>query len=247
MQSVVRTSVAVMALGVAASVLPRIAPAQGPGSGSMMMPPPSIVTSAVGEAKLTPDRASIYVGVQSRASTAAAAARENAQRQRAIIDAIVALGVSREQISTENYTVAPETRYDQSTQKSTVTGYVVSNVVRVELQRIDQVASVIDAALGKGANQINSLDFFSSNSDSARHQALAAATATARSDAESMARAAGGTLGPLLELSTAESGPRPVFRSMVDVAGSVQKTPIEPGQQTMRVSVTGRWQFISAK
>jgi len=220
------------------------APAQVTGTG--VTSPPAIVTSASGEAKLTPDRASIYIGVQTRAASASAAARENAQRQRAVIDAIVALGISREQISTENYSVAPEMRFDQNTQKSTVTGYVVSNVVRVELQRVEQVAPVLDAALAKGANQINSLDFFASNSDAARRQALAAAISTARSDAEAMARAAGGTLGPLLELGTADTGPRPVFKAMAGGAMASQ-TPIEPGEQTLRVSVTGRWQFIPAR
>ena len=216
--------------------------AQAPAAASV----PAIVTSATGEAKLTPDRATIYVGVQSRAATAAAAARDNAQRQRAVIDAIVALGISRQQISTENYSVSPETRFDPSTQKSSVRGYLVSNVVRVELQRVDQVAPVIDASLAKGANQINSLDFFASNSDSARRQALAEAIGTARADAEAMARAAGGTLGPLLDLSSTDNGPRPVFRAMAN-ANMSSPTPIEPGEQTIRVSVMGRWQFLAQK
>ena len=111
-----------------------------------------IVTAATGEAQFVPDRAAVYVGVETRAATAAAAARDNAQRQRAIIDAVVAAGVTRDQISTENYTVAPNTRYDQATQRSTVVGYIVSNVGRVEVRRIDQVASILDAALAKGAN-----------------------------------------------------------------------------------------------
>src|SRR5262249_54226008 len=134
------------------------------------------------------------------------------QRQRSVIDTIVALGVPRDQISTQGYSVYPETRFDRDTQKPTVTGYVVSNVVRVELKRTDQVGSVIDASLAKGANQINSLEFFSSNADGARREALADAIAKARGDAEAMARSAGGTLGSLLELNSAEAGPRPVYR-----------------------------------
>lgn len=206
---------------------------------------PVIAVSATGQAKLTPDRATIYVGVQSRAASAAAAARDNAQRQNAVIGAVVALGISRQQISTENYSVNPETRFDQGTQKSVVTGYVVSNVVRIEIERLDQVAPVIDAALAKGANQINSLDFFASNSDDARHRALADAVGSARGDAEAMARAAGGSIGALLELSTTESGPRPVFRSVASasIAGPTP-TPIEPGQETVQVIITARWQFV---
>ncbi|MFL5614285.1 MAG: SIMPL domain-containing protein [Gemmatimonadaceae bacterium] len=207
----------------------------------------AIVTSAVGEAHVIPDRAAVYVGVQTRSTTAAVAARDNAQRQRAVIDAIIAAGVPREQITTENYSVSPDTRFDQSTQKTTVVGYVVSNVVRAEVRKIDQVATVLDAALAKGANQINSLDFFSSNSDSSRHEALVHAITRARADAEVMARAAGGSLGPLLELSTSAGEPRPVYRMALSVNAEARPTPIEPGQQLVSVSVSARWRFVAVR
>ena len=207
--------------------------------------PPQIVTSASGEARLTPDRASILIGVQTRAPTAAAAARENNARQQAIIAAITATGIPKEQISTENYNVYPETRSDRPGQNPTVIGYVVSNVVRVEVHRTDQVGPVIDAALAKGANQINSLEFFSSNTDAGRRQALSDAIGKARGDAEAMARAAGGGLGQLLELSTAEVGPpRPLYRAVAMMDKSAAPTPIEPGELTLHVAVTARWQFV---
>lgn len=239
-----KSSVIVGVLALGLSPVSRSATAQSPGG--FPAPVPAIVTSATGEAKLAPDRATIYVGVQSRGATAAAAARDNSQRQRAVIDAIVALGIARPQISTENYNVNPETRFDQTTQKTSITGYVVSNVVRVELQRVDQVAPVIDAALAKGANQINSLDFYSSNSDVGRRQALAEAISAARGDADAMARAAGGSLGTLLELSTGDAGPRPVFR-VAAAQGMANSTPVEPGEQTIRVVVTARWRFVPAQ
>ena len=216
-------------------------PAVPPGTTAL----PQIATSASGEARLTPDRANILIGVQTRAATAAAAARENNARQQAIIAAITAAGIPKEQISTENYNVYAETRSDRAGQNPVVIGYVVSNVVRVEVRRTDQVGPVIDAALAKGANQINSLEFFSSNTDAGRRQALSEAIGKARGDAEAMARAAGGGLGQLLELSTAEVGPpRPLYRAAAMMDKSAAPTPIEPGELTLRVAVTGRWQFV---
>jgi uncharacterized protein YggE len=206
---------------------------------------PQIITTATGEAELTPDRATVYIGVETRATTASLAARENAQRQSAVIDGIVGAGVPRSQIATENYSVAPNVRFDPATQKSTVDGYVVTNTVRVELQRIDQVSAVLDAALAKGANQINSLDFYASNADSARRVALSRAVIRARADAEAVARAAGGSIGALLELSTIDAGPRPVFRTMN--AAQAAPTPIEPGQQRVQASITTRWEYISPR
>src|SRR5512140_2305627 len=60
----------------------------------MMSSPPVIATTAVGEARVTPDRATIFVGVQSRAQTAAAAGADNARRHRAILDTLRTLGIS---------------------------------------------------------------------------------------------------------------------------------------------------------
>jgi Uncharacterized conserved protein len=207
--------------------------------------PAQIVTTGTGEARITPDRATIFVGVQSRGPTAAAASADNARRQRAIIDTLRSLGLASDQLSTMNYNVAPEIQYSQNNQPPKVTGYSVTNTVRADVRRIEDVARMIDASLAKGANEISGLQFFSSRSDSVRRSALSVAVANARADAEALARAAGGTLGPLLELSTAPSI-RPI-QDMVGVATMAARvpTPIEPGQQSVSVSVTTRWLFVA--
>ncbi|HJQ19775.1 MAG TPA: SIMPL domain-containing protein [Gemmatimonadaceae bacterium] len=208
--------------------------------------PPQIVTSGQGEVRLAPDKATISVGVQTRAATAADAAAQNSRKQRAVIDAIRARGVDATQIGTSGFAVIPETRYDKDQTPRTVS-YLVSNVVTVELRRVDQVGAVIDAALAAGANQINSLDFGLSSADSARRVALSTAVSRARADAEAMARAAGGSLGPLIELTAADlyvPPPRPVAMVMRAEAAQDTSVPVEAGQETVRASVTARWQFI---
>ena len=211
---------------------------------------PQIVTTASGEVRVAPDRATIQIGVQSRATTAAAAATQNATKQRAIIDAIKARGVPAEQIATSSFNVIPETRYDREGQAAPrTTSYLVMNTVIVELRRIDQVGPVIDAALTAGANQINSLAFGVANADSARRAALAQAVTKSRADAEAMARAAGGSLGSLLELNSVDQyvpGPPRPF-DMRAAATAEMKTPVEAGEETIRATVTARWQFISSR
>jgi uncharacterized protein YggE len=206
--------------------------------------PPQIVTTGQGEARVTPDRATIYVGVQSRAPTAAAAAADNARRARAVIDTLKALGLASDQVSTMNYAVSPEMQYDRPGGSPRVTGYVVTNTVRAEIRRIDEVGRAIDASLAKGANQMNGLEFYSSNAAEARRAALADAVMRARADAEAMARAAGGTLGSLLELVNGAPPYRPVMDAMRLVAPAAAQTPIEPGQQTIQAMVTARWVFV---
>ena len=221
--------------------------AQEPGSAPP--PRPQIVTSAQGEVRVTPDRATIMIGVQTRGATAAEAGSENARRQQAGIDAMKRLGVPSNMISTVGYNVYPETRFDKETGQQRVTGYVVNNVVRAEVQRLELVGPVVDAALGKGANQINSLQFSSSKADEARRAALAEAVVKARSDAEAMARAAGGRLGDLLEITETSGFPTPMFEPAMraGVAGAAAPTPVEPGEVTLRASVNARWAFVTGE
>lgn len=208
--------------------------------------PPRIVTSGEGQARVTPDRATIMIGVQTRGATAAAAGAENARRQKAILDTLRALGLGPDQIATQNYSVYPEMRYEPNGGSGRVVGYNVSNVVRVELRRIDQVGSVIDAALAKGANQINSIGFSSSMAAEARRTALAEAVRDARADAEALARAAGGTLGPIIELSSSAPPVRPMYAdvAMRTSAKEMAQTPVEPGEQVISATVSVIWQFI---
>ena len=209
--------------------------------------PPVIVTSGQGEVRVPPDRATVSIGVQSRASTAAAATAENSRRQKAVIDAIRARGVPADQIATMGFSVQPETQVDRTGQAPPkTTTYLVSNVVTVDLARLELVGPVIDASINAGANQIRGLSYSIVNADSARRAALALAVAAAKGDAEVIARAAGGSLGPLIELTTADYQ-YPRYRQVEDMAFAVQAraaVPAEPGLEAVRASVSVRWQFV---
>jgi uncharacterized protein len=211
-------------------------------------PIPFITASAVGEAQVTPDRARISIGVHTQAPTAADASARNARLQRAIIDTLRALGIPQERITTSGYNVHPEQVYDQQTRRSRIVGYNVMNNVVVDIHQVDQVGRALDAALSKGANLVSSLAFYSSQAEEMRRRALANAVEKARRDAEAMARAAGGTIGELIELASGPfvDRPRPMMEmdmSMRAAAAQAVPTPISEGTQTITASVTARWRF----
>jgi uncharacterized protein YggE len=219
---------------------------QPAGAGPQPMRPSQISTSANGEARYVPDRATISLGVQSRALTAAKASADNAVKQKAVIDAIRAQGIAPEQISTVNYMLNAEQVYNpQAGDKAPrITGYVATNTVRVEVKKIDQVGALIDASIAKGANEVNSLDFHSSAPDSLRRVALADAYKQAVADATVLAQAAGGQLGELIELTTGTQDgggpPRPMYQ-----LAKAASTPISVGEATMSVGVVARWRFVT--
>ena len=208
-------------------------------------PPPQIVVTGRGEVALAPDQATVVIAMETRAATAAAAGAQNARQIQAIRGALERLGIPADSITTAGYSVRPDVEYQEGRQR--VNGYVATNAIHVKARRVDQVGEIIDTALGAGANRVGYVQFGSSRAAQARRTALAQAIAEARLDAEAMARAAGGALGPLLELTTMNAGPRPdVAMQGVAIRGAnAIETPITPADIHVQVAVTARWSFVA--
>jgi uncharacterized protein YggE len=224
--------------------------AQVQDSRASVEPIPQIAVTGRGEVKVSPDRATIQLSVQTRAASAAAAAGENATRQESVLTALRALGLQNDQLSTINYNVYPEQRYEQGKEPAIV-AYNVTNTILVDVRTLNQVGPIIDAALSHGANMIASLQFYASNTETARRSAIATAIEKARADAEAAARAAHGSLGSLLEISIGAYSPpppRPMMMARVAVGvAQMDNTPINPGEETLSVEVSTRWKFVASQ
>ena len=74
-----------------------------------------------------------------------------------------------------------------------------------------------------------------------RQKALALAVERARAQAQTMATAAGGRLGPLIELSvlSGRGGGPPMY------AARAAATPISAGDIVVVEQVVGRWRFVA--
>ena len=145
-----------------------------------------------------------------------------------------------------NYNVYPEQKYEPN-REPVVVAYNVTNTILVDVKKLSQVGPVIDAALAKGANMITSLQFYASNTEEARRTAITSAVQKAHLDAEAAARAAGGSVGGLLEVSIGAYSappPRPMVMARATADAGQIETPINAGEQTLSVDVTTRWRFI---
>ena len=92
---------------------------------------------------------------------------------------------------------------------------------------------------------ITSLQFYASNTETARRSAIAIAIEKPRADAEAAARAAHGSLGTLLGIDISAYSPPPPRPMMMMAKGVAQSdTPINPGEETLAVEVSTRWRFI---
>lgn len=218
----------------------------GRAEGQQGPPPPreqTIRVTGTGEARARPDQAVADFAVETASATAQAAASENAGVMERVIAALVRAGVPRERIETSGYNVFPEydpqPRPDQTT--PAVRGYRVMNTVTVTLDDVNRVGSVIDAALGAGANRVNGVRFGLRDPQAFRQRAIDDAVRRARADAEALAASLGVGLGMVREAYTADVGTvQPVMYERMAMAADMAQsapTPINPGEQTVRATV----------
>ena len=247
MQVLVRRSALLLVSAAALALVPVDTDAQVPNAQTPAPQPPFISASAVGDARVVPDRAMITIAVESQAPSAAKAGADNAARQTKVIEAVKAAGVAAAQIRTSGYNVFPE--YAQGDGRAPrITGYRANNSVQVEVRDIASVGKIIDAALAAGANNIGAVSLFASNTDAARKEALQKAVAKARSEAEAVAAAAGGSLGALLELSVEPYGmPQPLMRQAMGNLAMADATPVETGELVVNAMVRARWVFTPGR
>lgn len=206
---------------------------------------PTITVSGSGEVVVDPDRARVSIAVDSEGTTSAAAAGDNARITAAVTNALLSAGATRSDLVTTNYMVQPHWQYSNNS-PPTRAGYEAHNMLRVSVTQLPMLGKWIDAALGAGATRIDSVEFDSSAAASARRDALSKAVANAREDAETLAKAAGGKLGPLQELSTAGPiSPRlPMATlSMPAPLRTAEETNLEPSPLHISATVTARWLF----
>lgn len=197
--------------------------------------------TVTGEATVgvAPDTAVIRIGVSSQEKTAREAGEANARQMTSVLAAIKASGIAERDIQTSRLSLQPQ--YDPNKGGTArLTGFQATNQVTVRIRDIDSLPTVLDRAIGAGANEMSGIEFVVSEQSKLLDQARDDAIADARRKAELYARAAGAKVGQVVSIS--EEGPAsPQPRPMQAVrAGAV---PVAPGEQTLRAIVSVSYQL----
>lgn len=195
-----------------------------------------ITVLGTGSANVTPDRASFAFGTVSQARTASAALAANSQAATRVVNALRQAGVARADIQTSEVSLSP--RMNENGEE--IIGYTATNTVTANIRKLADAGDVIDAAVGAGANQVYGPNLLSSDQDAAYRSALKAAVAEARAKAETLASAAGKSLGSITTIVEGGGGPQPL-----PVAGGAKDsaTQIEPGTQRIEATVSVTFAF----
>lgn len=191
----------------------------------------AITVNGRGEVRAAPDYGRVRVGVATQSTSAREAQLANDRTVEAVIAAMKAQGIAKENIQTGEYSIWPE--YNE---KGHLWRHRVNHTFTIEVKSIQKLGVVLDAAVAAGANQSCSISFDRSDRDVLEREALKKAMADARQRAESLAGAAGKSIARVVSVTeaSAQSEP-PVYRAMkLEGAGSV---PVEPGELTVSATV----------
>ena len=214
----------VVALGLAATTLPGSASSAAAEAGGITVQGTASVTSV-------PDRAALSFGVESKGASARSALSANAAEMRRVIAALKAAGAT--DVKTQYVSLSP-----QYNDKSEAQGFVATNTVSATIKELAKAGAVIDAAVNAGANQVYGPSLSHGDQDELYRQALKAAVANARANAQALASAANVSLGRVTTIVEGGGAPQPVpFAAAADKA-MAESTPIEPGTQETTASVT---------
>ena len=189
-----------------------------------------------------PDTATITLAVVTQAKLAITAQRDNASKTEAVVNALKSGGGAGAEIKTSGYSLQPQRLYKEG-QPPTITGYEARNTITVTLSDLTKVGVVIDAASQAGANDIGSIAFTLRQDQTARNQALKAATREAVSKAEVIAQALGGRLTQITEVQ--EQGfqrPQPILQNeSLMMRSAAPTTPVQVGS----LDISSRVQLIA--
>ena len=198
-----------------------------------------IWVSGEGKVTVTPDIATLRLGIAAQAATVAEAQTQAAEAMDKVMTALTDNGVAEKDIQTQYFSIRQITRWDREREEEIVVGYRVTNIVAAKIRDIDKAGSIIDAVAEAGGDltRVESISFSVDDPSSYHEQARVEAMADARAKAEQLAELAGVTLGKSTYISEDTQIP-PIIRDLYwggETAPGVE-TPISPGE--MEISLT---------
>ena len=210
-----------------------------------------VTVSASATVTQVPDKASISFGITSQDESAEQAQNKNAKAVSDVIAVLTDRGIAEKSIRTEYYSLYPQ--YDYSYSVPQLTGYTVTTTMSVHDQDLDQLGEVMSACVAAGITNVDSMNLMCSGYDEAYAQALDKAVEASRAKAETLAQAAGKTLGEVVNVTegwqdtSARYGSLNAsvnYREAAEGMGGGDDISIQPGESeiTANVTVTYRMQ-----
>jgi uncharacterized protein YggE len=209
--------------------------------------PKIIKMTGTAELKVTPDKASIQLGVEHQSATARDAKAAVASTSRKILAALKELNIDDKDIQTAYLYLEPMIDYRKGLR---ITNFTAEQTLSVTVRDLSKLDAVMDAGISAGANRIGGIEYQSSDLRKYRDQARDAAALAAREKAEGLAKALGNQIGKTYSVQETPENEGYYGFSAGSAANSyLEKTRSQapstaPGELTVRASVVVSFDLI---
>ena len=199
-----------------------------------------IWVSGQGEVTVTPDIATLRLGVDVQAASVADAQSQAAEAMDEVMEALTDNGVAEKDIQTQHFSIYPVTRWDKDDEEQVIVGYRVTNTVSAKIREIDKAGTIIDAVAAAGGDfaRIDGIYFSVDDPSAYYEEAREKAMADAKAKAEQLAELAGAMLGKATYISESSYAPPTAYRGDVyEESAMAVETSISPGEMEISLSV----------
>lgn len=207
---------------------------------------PTLTVSETGMVTHAPDTAFVTFGLDTPGKSLAETQRRNNAVMNKVLDRLRELQVDKELIQTSSFTVSPHYRptpnrpADAPPASPEIIGYVVNNMVTVEIRALDKVGTVVEEVLKAGANSFHGLHWGLRDEQSVRLSALKQAAVKAREKAAALSES---LQVKLVRVVSVHEGGRPMIRPAASMArmamdAGAAEVPISPGELKIEATVT---------
>jgi uncharacterized protein YggE len=170
-------------------------------------PQRTLQVTGTAETSVRPDICYVSFGVENRDKKSAGEAyRANAALMSAVVAAVKAQGIEAKDLQTSGLQVSPQYTYEEGSRRRRFDGYLVQHTVTVSLRDMDKVSAVLDAGIGAGANEVNSVRFAVENPKCYTADVRIEAVRAAQAKAQTLADLLGVKLGKPITVSEQEPG-----------------------------------------
>lgn len=204
----------------------------------------TLTVTGSGIATVTPDKASIAIGVQTADSSSKTAQDKNSKDVNNVIGALLDYGVEEKDISTSSFDLYAN--YDYSKDVSKLTGYTATTMLTVKNLDVKDVGELLEKAAEAGVNQVNGISFDYTETEAAYDKALDAAMDRAQEKAEKLASREGCRLGKILSVSEGDSNGSAAYtgaRAYKESATADGGMNVMPGESDVTATVTITYQL----
>lgn len=198
-----------------------------------------LTVSGVGELETKPDIARITLGVTTGPQTTAKQANDLlSQKVTAVLTAVEAAGVAKDDIKTTNLSINPI--YDYPDGRQILRGFDANEQVEIKIRNLDNVGNIISRTTTEGVNQVGGIAFTVDKPEELQKQAEAKAIENAKEKAENLAKTLGVRLKGIKFYSSSVAvpgSPEPFLRTDLGGAGGGGSVPVSSGTQTITANV----------